>query len=110
MTKDTGAFLTQANETLEALMDMLDEAVGDQADVDLQDGILTIELDAGGTFIINKHEPNRQIWLSSPVSGASHYDFDTTKNGWVNTRDGTLLNDVITADFAKTAGVSLLFA
>ena len=29
-----------------------------------------------GTWVVNKHAPTRQIWLSSPKSGARHYAFD----------------------------------
>ena len=35
-------------------------------------GILQIELPDGGAYVVNKHTPNRQIWVSSPKSGAWH--------------------------------------
>lgn len=28
-----------------------------------------------GTYVINEQPPNRQIWLSSPISGQEHYDW-----------------------------------
>ena len=38
--------------------------------------MLTAALGGGlGTYVINKQSPNRQIWLSSPVSGPKRYDF-----------------------------------
>lgn len=40
------------------------------ADVALSDGVLTVKLGQDkGTYVINRQTPNRQIWLSSPVSG-----------------------------------------
>ena len=27
-----------------------------------------------GTYVINKQTPNKQIWLSSPISGPKRYD------------------------------------
>ena len=36
--------------------------------------MLTVE-GAEGTWVINKHAPTRQIWLSSPQSGARHYAY-----------------------------------
>ena len=80
------AFETLANSLLEAL----EEGLGD--DAELQGGILTVESDAG-TWIINKHAPTRQIWLSSPKSGARHYAFEPGAGLWQDTRGGTdLLN------------------
>lgn len=76
-----------SDEYLENLFDRLEEMIGEVADVDLQDGILNIEFDAGGIYIINKHRPNKQIWLASPRSGASHYAYDETTKKWIGTRD-----------------------
>jgi frataxin len=39
-----------------------------------QQGVLTVKLGQHGTYVINKQTPNRQIWLSSPVSGPFRYD------------------------------------
>ena len=32
-------------------------------------GVLTLNLGSHGTYVINKQAPNKQIWVSSPVSG-----------------------------------------
>jgi frataxin len=81
-----------AFETLaDSLLATLEEALGEHVDAELQGGILTVEGDAG-TWIVNKHAPTRQIWLSSPVSGARHYAFDATTGHWQDTRgSGDLL-------------------
>ena len=96
MSLDATTFESTANETLDSLMDVLDDQLGDTIDVDLQSGILTLELDAGGQYIINKHAPTRQIWMSSPKSGATHYAY--VDGTWKNTRDGQLLNTVLEAE------------
>ena len=75
------AFETLANSLLAAL----EEGVGD--DAELQGGILTVEGEAG-TWIVNKHAPTRQIWLSSPKSGARHYAFEAANCLWRDTRGG----------------------
>jgi len=85
MTIDEARFHEIADDLLEGLFDRLDEEIGDAADVDLQDGILNIELDAGGTYIINKHAPNCEIWMASPKSGATHYALQGDQ--WIGTRD-----------------------
>jgi frataxin len=75
------AFETLANSVLEAL----EEGLGD--DAELRGGILTVE-GAAGIWIVNKHAPTRQIWLSSPKSGAKHYAFEAGKGLWQDTRGG----------------------
>jgi len=72
---DERAFDTLADRTLQHLFAAIDAELKD-ADVDLRGGILTIALEDGRQYVINKHAPNRQIWMSSPVSGGSHYEHD----------------------------------
>lgn len=77
-----------AYETLaDSLLSTLEEALGDHVDAELQGGILTVEGD-DGTWVVNKHAPTRQIWLSSPKSGARHYAFDAEAGQWRDTRGG----------------------
>lgn len=35
--------------------------------------MLSLVLPPNGTYVINKQPPNKQIWLSSPVSGPDRY-------------------------------------
>jgi frataxin len=107
MDLDESGFETLADTVLESLYDQLDEAVGDVADVDLEEGILKVSLDAGGEFIINKHAPNRQIWVSSPVSGALHFDRGPSGVGWIGTRGQEDLYEVLSNDISAKAGVEV---
>jgi frataxin len=85
-----------AFETLaDSLIDTLEEGLGD--DVERQGGVLTIEADEG-TWVINKHAPTRQIWLSSPKSGARHFAFDEASRLWKDTRGGSDLLTAINAE------------
>lgn len=79
-----------ADGTLDSLAEKLEAYVEDQevdgGDVEYSQGVLTLRLGRHGTFVINKQTPNRQIWLSSPVSGPFRYDY---LNGrWTYHRDG----------------------
>jgi len=85
------AFETLANSLLAAL----EEGVGD--DAELQGGILTVEGEAG-TWIVNKHAPTRQIWLSSPKSGAKHYAFEAANGLWRDTRGGADLLTILSEE------------
>lgn len=90
-----------SNSAFESLADRLlaalEEQIGDHADAELQGGILTIEGDEG-TWIVNKHAPTRQIWLSSPKSGARHYAYDVPSGQWKDTRGGDHLLAVLAAE------------
>lgn len=52
--------------------------------------------------MLNKQPPNRQIWLSSPVSGPKRYDWVAKREGggeaegeWVYLRDGSTLSGLL---------------
>jgi len=74
-----------ADGVLNHLADVIDDVLGDRIDVELHAGILTMDLENGGQYVINKHGPNKEIWLSSPVSGAAH--FKQIDGVWTSTRD-----------------------
>lgn len=101
---DEAAFQTVADATLTELMERIEATRGDEVEVDLEGGVLTIELDSGAQYLINKHGPMRQIWLSSPVSGAGHYDYDAEKESWVNSRTGETLSAVLAAELIGALG------
>lgn len=106
MSLDEGRFSTLAGETLERIGDAVDEALGDDIDVELQGGILTLALESGGQYVINKHAPNKEIWMSSPISGATHFGYAEGK--WVSTRDASLvLEEVLAAELKAKFGVAV---
>ncbi len=88
MALSDGEFETLAGNTLERILDAADSALGAYLDADMEAGILTLDLDSGGQYLINKHRPNRQIWMSSPQSGATHYGWDEKTRRWISTRGG----------------------
>lgn len=52
-------------------------------EVEAVSGVVTLLLPEGKQCIISKHTPTRQIWLSSPFSGAHHFRYDADKKQWV---------------------------
>lgn len=52
-------------------------------DIELSDGVLTINLGSAGTYVINKQTANKQIWYSSPISGPRKYIYDPNVKRWV---------------------------
>ena len=80
-------FERRAGQILDALFEQIEEQLGDWLEIDMAGGILQIGLPDGSAYVINKHAPNREIWLSSPKSGAWH--FAASEGGaWRSTRPG----------------------
>ena len=98
MPSDESEFESAAAATLEGLAERLDEAP-DAIEADLEGGVLSIEAEGLGSFIVNRHAPLRQLWLSSPVSGASHYARDA-EGAWQGTRGEGRLEHRLAADLA----------
>jgi frataxin len=59
----------------------------------------------GKQWLISKHTPSRQIWLSSPISGGLHFSFDD--NRW-QIADGRELSSLLAAELAQLVQVTLL--
>ncbi len=110
MSADDSRFETRAARTLGAIAAILEDADDGDLDIDLDDGVLTVQHDEAGTFVINRHLPLRQVWLSSPVSGAAHYAWDAAATRWTATRGGPPLDDVLSDEFGRLTGRPLSFA
>lgn len=50
-------------------------------------------LPPNGTYVVNKQPPNKQIWLSSPLSGPKRYDYVDGK--WTYLRDNSTLGQLL---------------
>lgn len=82
-----------SNDTLEIILDNY-ERLGERysgVDVELSQGVLSLDLPPNGSYVINKQPPNKQIWSSSPLSGPKRFDLVNGK--WTYLRDGTTLGD-----------------
>jgi frataxin len=103
---DASAFETAADALLADLQAKIEAALDDaDPEVELRGGILTVVLDDGRQFVINKHAPTRQIWVSSPIGGAAHYAWDEGARAWRSTRSDALLHQALAADLAAASGL-----
>ena len=84
-------FKIEAKKILDELFSFV-EIEFDNFDVDYEDENLVIQtLEENRTFIISIHEPSSQIWLSSPISGAHHFEKDKNSLNWTSTRDQNII-------------------
>ena len=87
-------YVALADEALDTILEKADELSDerDDVEVELSSGVLTLKTPEG-TWVLNKQVPNRQLWLSSPLSGPCRYEYDGEK--WTHTRDGSSLDELL---------------
>ncbi len=81
------------------LEEVVEEAGLPEADLEYSQGVLTLELGKHGTYVINKQGPNKQLWMSSPVSGPVRYDWQDGL--WEYKRDGHKLHQRLQTELRK---------
>jgi CyaY protein len=103
-------FTLAADRTLAAIGGALDAALEtSDADVDwnLNDGILEIECADGSKLIVNRHGPNREIWVAARAGG---FHFKPVAGAWRDTRSGDELGAALVALLRTQAGLDVAFA
>ena len=84
-------FKKKASDTLDDIFNLV-ESKFDNYEVDYEDENLRIDsLEGKGTFVVSIHTPTSQIWLSSPISGAHHFESRSPESiEWISTRDANI--------------------
>jgi len=106
MASDT-AFIAAADTLLAAIGAALDDALEhSDADVDwsLNDGILEIDCGPQGKLIVNRHVPNREIWVAARSGG---FHFRATDGRWRDTRSGDDLAATLTRLLQEQAALAV---
>jgi CyaY protein len=104
-------FIAMTDAVLERIGEALDAS---DADIDwqLNDGILEIDCSdadgSGGKIIVNRHLPNREIWLATRGGGFHFRPADV--GGWRDTRGADDLATTLARALAEQAGTSIRIA
>ena len=100
-------FLAAADTALRAIADAIERALeASDADADwrLADGILEIEADSGAKIVVNRHVPNREIWVAAKAGG---FHFRPGGGRWRDTRGGGELGPTLEGILAREIGLSV---
>lgn len=91
-TQIASAFLANLQQQLEESESPMFE------DTAYSDGVVNIEMRGKKYYVLNKQTPNRQIWLSSPISGPSR--FERSEEGeWKQNRTNADLLELLESEF-----------
>lgn len=104
---DDAAFLASADAALAGIGAALDRALdASDADVDwsLVDGILEIACEDGSRIIVNRHAPNRELWVAARRGG---FHFRAAEGRWRDTRNGRELGEALAAILREQAAVEV---
>jgi len=96
-------FRKLAQLTLDDIFNLV-ESKFDDFEVDFEEENLHIESSSKNLiFIVSIHSPTSQIWLSSPYTGAHHFElFSKNPIQWVSTRDKNIkLLDLIENELSR---------
>ncbi|NBX03815.1 MAG: iron donor protein CyaY [Alphaproteobacteria bacterium] len=100
-------FHTLADALLEQMADALEDAdsTGD-IEVDLEGSVLSIALSSGKQYLVSKHAPSRQMWVSSPASGGLHFSYMDEK--WA-LADGRELLSFVAGELKTLGNIEVVF-
>lgn len=100
---------SEFNELADAIFERIENAV-DAAGLDIEcslsGAVLELEFDDGSKIVVNRHTPNREIWLAAK-SGGFHYALQDGK--WTSRRDGTELFNKLAELVQAGAGEPISF-
>src|SRR5262245_28595046 len=100
-------FIAAADGTLAKIGLALDAALENgNVDVDwsLNDGILEIECADGSKVIVNRHVPNRELWVAARSGG---FHFRAQDGHWRDTRSGDDLAQVLARVLRAQGGLAV---
>lgn len=97
---DESTFTALTGRVLDAIGGALD-ASGGELDWAENDGVLSIECPDGSRIIVNRHVPNRELWVAAK-SGGFHFRADG--DAWRDTRSGEELGAALARLLQAQAG------
>ncbi|KAF1852024.1 arabinogalactan endo-1,4-beta-galactosidase [Cucurbitaria berberidis CBS 394.84] len=113
----TSEFHERADHYLNELVQRLEEAQEKEPNIEVDYSAGVLEVTAKEhTFVLNKQPPNKQIWLSSPISGPKRFDWVVSQEGmefkegggqgdWIYLRDGSSLTEILRKELGVDVSV-----
>jgi iron donor protein CyaY len=100
------AFRRIVASALKNLSIQVDAVDSDEIDAKFTDGVLQVEFESGGVFVLSQQVPVRELWLSA-FSRAWHFRYADGR--WPERDHGTPLEQVLGEIFTKRLGKAIAF-
>ncbi len=97
-----------AGALLRDLCAYFDEWDPDEVEAELVPGALTLITADTSTYIVSEQGAHQQMWLATPERGR-RYNYDAEGRGWVDTKDGSTLQEVLAAELSAKLGKPVVF-
>ncbi len=106
---DESTYHKLADAVLEQMAEALEAADESGAlDVELEGAMLTIALASGKHYLVSKHAPSQQLWVSSPLSGGLHFSYDKVTDSWF-LPNGTNLHALVSKELAVLGNIQVVW-
>ena len=99
---DDTEFRARSDECLGKVAKWLEDFDPDEVDYTTGDGVVTIEFAGGAKFILSRQSQMKQMWLAAGAR-AFHYNWDATRDSWLDDRDSQLDDKVGHELFSRLA-------
>ena len=100
---------SEFNELADAIFGRIEQSIdasGLDIECNLNGPVLELEFADDSQIVINRHAPNREIWLAAK-SGGFHYAFQDGL--WVSRRDGSELFEKLSELVQQSSGKTVTF-
>lgn len=99
-------FIIKAEEEVDDIYNHLDndKYLDKLTTLELHDGVLEITINKKHFYVINLQRPNKQIWLSSPISGPQRFEYYENENNemfWINIRNNKSIRELLNEEINK---------
>lgn len=107
---DKSNFHVLSAATLDTLSEQIEMHLSDDFDVDYKEGVVTICDGMEQEFVLNSQEVMQEIWLSSPLSGGTHFVYDEDQGEWISTREPHVtLKKLLAEELSRISGKIFVF-
>jgi CyaY protein len=101
MSMDEAKFRQVVASAIRALAAEIDQIDSDEVDWKLSDGVLSVEFESGGVFVLSQQVPVRELWLSA-FSRAWHFRY--ADGAWHERDSAEAIEAVLVALFERKLG------
>ena len=103
---DEQRFRQVVRDALTDLSRQIDDVDDDGFDAKLSDGVLSVEFEAGGVFVLSQQVPVRELWLSA-YSRAWHFRWQD--GAWTERDTAQPIESVLTDIWTRRLGRAITF-